>query len=65
MHDDEDPEYSILKTRLVNKMKDEGIRVDNNFGLADITKAAERTITAVSAAAVVTGVGGARGMRKR
>jgi hypothetical protein len=49
VHDDEDPEYSILKARMVNKMKDEGLNVDDNFGLADITKAAERTISAVSA----------------
>jgi hypothetical protein len=48
VHDDEDPEYSILKARMVNKMKDEGLNVDDNFGLADITKAAERTISAVS-----------------
>jgi hypothetical protein len=27
-------------------MKDEGLTVDDNFGLADITKAAERTISA-------------------
>jgi hypothetical protein len=46
VHDDEDPEYSILKARMVNKMKDEGLTVDDNFGLADITKAAERTISA-------------------
>jgi hypothetical protein len=63
VHDDEDPEYSILKARMVNKMKDEGLTVDDNFGLADITKAAERTISAVSggtvafiAAVEVTGV---------
>ena len=49
MHDDEDPEYSILKSRMINKMKDEGLTVDDSFGLADITKAAERTISAVSA----------------
>jgi hypothetical protein len=48
VHDDEDPEYSILKARMVNKMKDEGLNVDDNFGLVDITKAAERTISAVS-----------------
>lgn len=27
VHDDEDPEYSILKHRLVNKMKEEGTQV--------------------------------------
>lgn len=48
MHDDEDPEYSILKQRLVNKMKEEGTVVDESFNLCDITKIAERTITAVS-----------------
>jgi hypothetical protein len=55
VHDDEDPEYSILKARLVNKMKDEGLNVDDNFGLADITKAAERTISAVSYVLTITG----------
>lgn len=51
MHDDEDPEYSILKQRMVNRMKEEGITdVSSNFGLADITKVAERSITAVSGA---------------
>lgn len=48
MHDDEDPEYSILKQRMVNKMKEEGTVVDESFNLCDITKIAERTITAVS-----------------
>lgn len=48
VHDDEDPEYSILKARMINKMKDEGLTVDDGFGLADITKVAERTISAVS-----------------
>jgi len=47
VHDDEDPEYSILKQRLVNKMKEEGTMVDESFNLTDITKVAERTITAV------------------
>jgi hypothetical protein len=46
VHDDEDPEYSILKSRMINKMKEEGLSVDDSFGLADITKVAERTITA-------------------
>lgn len=27
VHDDEDPEYSILKSRMVNKMKEEGLSV--------------------------------------
>jgi hypothetical protein len=48
VHDDEDPEYSILKQRMVNKMKEEGTMVDESFNLTDITKIAERTITAVS-----------------
>lgn len=48
VHDDEDPEYSILKQRMVNKMKEEGTVVDESFNLCDITKIAERTITAVS-----------------
>lgn len=46
VHDDEDPEYSILKQRMVNKMKEEGTMVDESFNLTDITKIAERTITA-------------------
>jgi len=46
VHDDEDPEYSILKQRMVNKMKEEGTSVDESFNLVDITKVAERTITA-------------------
>lgn len=48
VHDDEDPEYSILKQRMVAKMKDEGLAIDDSFSLSDITKVAERTITAVS-----------------
>jgi hypothetical protein len=48
VHDDEDPEYSILKQRMVNKMKEEGTVVDESFSLTEITKIAERTITAVS-----------------
>lgn len=48
VHDDEDPEYSILKQRMVNKMREEGTVVDESFNLTDITKIAERTITAVS-----------------
>lgn len=51
MHDDEDPEYSILKQRMVNKMKEEGTVVDESFSLTEITKIAERTITAVSGCA--------------
>lgn len=57
VHDDEDPEYSILKQRMVNKLKDEGISdVKSGFTLVDITKVAERTISTVSARAGWQGV---------
>jgi hypothetical protein len=45
VHDDEDPEYSILKARMVNKMKEEGMGTDG-LNLIEVTKVAERTITA-------------------
>lgn len=46
VHDDDDPEYSILKARMVNKMKEEQLTVDRRFDLVEVTKLAERTITA-------------------
>jgi len=46
VHDDEDPEYSILKARMVNKMKEEGMNATDGLNLIEITKVAERTITA-------------------
>lgn len=46
VHDEEDPEYSIMKSRMVNKMKEEGISSESSLDLVEITKVAERTITA-------------------
>jgi hypothetical protein len=48
VHDAENPEYSILKQRLARQLKSENCN-PSDLDLVSITKAAERTITNVSA----------------
>jgi len=44
-HDEEDPEYSILKQRVVAKMREEFMEPSERMNLVDMTKVAERAIT--------------------
>ncbi|KAK9810578.1 hypothetical protein WJX73_001642 [Symbiochloris irregularis] len=48
VHDESDPEFSIFKQRLVNRLKHEGVSEDaaKKIDLVELTKVAERAITA-------------------